>query len=150
MKLIFCTCAVFISIASCKRDDHKVKKGDVEVTYKEGISRSEAEGTSNVLSERLNEIIFPEIEIEKNNIQVEKGTGDTIVLKVIPKEIRPDEIEHGGFRGLAGRLSRNVFGKKPVNIVILDHSKKELMTIRFVILVDEEVDIAPPPLENTH
>ena len=148
MNLIFCATLVMISNTGCNSHDTIVKKGDIVVTYKKGISRLQAEKTSNVLFERLNEIVYPVIEIERSKIQVEKGQGDTLVLKIIPKNIQLNEIEHGGFRGLAGLLSTKVFGKKPVNIVILDHSQKELMTLRFVILVDEEVDIPPPPLKN--
>lgn len=125
-SLIFSFLAVLV-LAGCSNYGDKVSKDYLEVYYKDGITKDEAQKTANFL-----------FELDKsNNSKTTKsfqltGKGDTVLCKmVVNKEkldnMPPDE----SFIMISNLLSDSVFNGRPVNFDLTDNKFVSTRTVYY-------------------
>lgn len=118
-----------ISFVSCTNYGKKAKKGNIEVYYKNGISKEEAEKTAAVLYNSVQGTSGAE---GRKSMQLTKGNGDTILFRMVVDKEKLPQVKDENFLAIAYILSDSVFAGKPVNVDLTNNSFKTTRSITFV------------------
>jgi hypothetical protein len=129
MKSIILLLLVAVSLASCTNYGKKIKKGTIEVFYKEGISKEDAEKTAEIL---YNSVKGTANEKGRKSMQLVKGNGDTILFRMVIDKEKSAAIGDDPFKAIASVISDSVFMGKPVNMDLTTNSFKTIRSLTFV------------------
>jgi hypothetical protein len=113
-------------LASCTNYGKKVSKDYLEVYYKDGITKDQAQKTLDFL--------YPQWKNESGktdtkSIQLTKGAGDTIVFHMVVDKNKLKDISDDIFYGMGNIFSDSLFNKAPVNITFTDNQFKDIRTL---------------------
>jgi hypothetical protein len=135
-KLILSIVSVLL-LAACTNYGKKVKDGNIEVYYKEGITVQEAEKTAQVLSQA---------DKEAGNAPTRKSfqlvrSGDTVVLRMVVDKEKAKDMSDDNFSPIALIISENVFNRKPVKMELTDNKFKTTRKIAYKKTTIEDMNI---------
>lgn len=119
---------LFASILlACSTNGDKVSKDFMEVYYKEGISKEQAEKTLEYFYPRWKN---KDGETPRKSVQLSKN-GDSISFKMVSNMEVMDKMEDDIFYTTGNELSENLFNGAPVNVVLADKYFKTIRTYTF-------------------
>lgn len=108
-------------LAACSNYGSKATSDNIEVYYKEGISKEQAEKTARLFDQLLNES-SPD-DRSKKSFQLLK-TGDTIVLKMVADKSKLSAVGDDAFYAITTVVSDSVFAGAVVNLTLTDNTFK--------------------------
>jgi hypothetical protein len=111
MKNVLILLLASVSLFACKNYGKKVSKDNVEVYYKEGMTKEDAQRTLDFLVSMLGET-------EKKSFQLSKGNGDTIHFRMVADMEKVKATGDESFYKLASILSDSIFKGAPVNVLL--------------------------------
>ncbi|MEO7047411.1 MAG: hypothetical protein ABI091_19060 [Ferruginibacter sp.] len=135
MKTRFQFLAFCILIASCNNFGQKVTNGNIEVYYKNGIQKVEAEKTAVAL-----------FNLEKNtgndtsnlkSFQLSKDQ-DTVLAKMVSDKAKSQSIDEKSFQAIGNIISDSVFQGKPVNFELTNNKFETYLHVTYKKLNDED------------
>ncbi len=106
---------------ACTQYGPKVSSGNIEVYYKEGISKVQAEKTAGLFRDALMSS-NPNDKATKS-FQLSKP-GDSILLKMVADKAKLSSVEDDAFYAMSALVSDSVFGGAPVNLNLTDNKFK--------------------------
>ncbi len=127
MKLVILSLLASVLLLSCSDRGKKISKGYLEVYYKEGITKEQAEKTMDYFLPLWKD------EGEKTktkSIQLSKN-GDTIHFRMVAKMEVIEKMDKDIFYTMANEISKDLFNNAPVNVVLTDNTFKTLRTYTF-------------------
>ncbi len=110
-----------LALLACTDYGKKVSSTNIEVYYKEGISKEQAEKTARLFDEALNSS-NPGDEAKKS-FQLMK-TGDTVLLKMVADKSKLAAVGDESFYAITVLISDSVFAGGPVNLTLTDDTFK--------------------------
>lgn len=123
MKRIILFFVAAITLAACTNYGKKVKSGNIEMYYREGITEDEAQKTASEI-EKLDD----SKEKVRKSFQLLRD-GDTVTLRMVVDEAKAKDMGDEAFLGIAQIVSQKVFGDRPVN---MDLTGKTFKTIKHI------------------
>lgn len=123
MNKILLSLLVSILLFACSKHGDKVSKDFMEVYYKEGISKEQAQKTLDYFLPRWKN---KDGETPRKSVQLSQN-GDSINFKMVSNMEVMDKMEDDIFYTTGNELSENLFNGAPVNVLLSD---KYFKTIR--------------------
>ena len=108
-------------LAACSNYGSKATSDNIEVYYKDGISKEQAEKTARLFDQLLNET-RPD-DHSKKSFQLLKN-GDTILLKMVADKSKLSAVGDDAFYAIATMVSDSVFAGSVVNLTLTDNTFK--------------------------
>jgi hypothetical protein len=124
MKNVLILLLASLSLFACKNYGKKVSRDNVEVYYKEGMTKEDAQRTLDFLVSMLGET-------EKKSFQLSKGSGDTIHFKMVADMEKVKATGDESFYKLTSILSDSVFKGVPVNVLLANDEFETQRTMVF-------------------
>jgi hypothetical protein len=106
---------------ACSNYGSKATVDNIEVYYKEGISKEQAEKTARLFDEMLN-ASNPDDKAQKS-FQLQKA-GDTILLKMVADKAKLSTVSDDAFYAITTVVSDSVFAGAVVNLTLTDNTFK--------------------------
>jgi hypothetical protein len=128
MKSFIIAVAVALSLTACTNYGKKVKDGHVEVYYKEGITKEEAEKTARLLVDA--DKAANNNTTEKKSLQLTKS-NDTVNFRMVIIEEKLKGITDETFLAMGNVLSDSIFNGRPVNVDLTDNKFATLRTVHY-------------------
>ena len=128
MKPFILSLLVAVSLAACTNYGKKVKTGDVEVYYKDGVTEEQAKKISALFNEAVQKTNPGST--GRKSFQVTKPS-DSVLLKMVVNKSKLEMVEDGTFYAISGLVSDSVFNGGPVNLMLTDDHFKTLRTLAF-------------------
>jgi hypothetical protein len=126
-KFILPLLAVFM-LAACTNYGKKIKIGTVEIYYKEGINKEDAEKTAD-LFDRAIKASDPN-STQRKSFQLTKPS-DTVSLKMVIDKDKLGQVDDESFYAISVLVSDSIFSGKPVNLTLTDDKFKPIRTLTF-------------------
>ena len=118
--IIILSCVV---LASCTNYGKKVSKDNLEVFYKDGISKDEAQ--------KLFDFLYPLWNKgDKKSVQLVK-IKDTITFRMVTNKEKMGQVDDETFALMGTVFSDSVFNSAPVNVDLTDDHFKTIRTFHF-------------------
>jgi hypothetical protein len=108
-------------MAACSNYGSKATSDNIEVYYKEGISKEQAEKTARLFDNLLNE--SNPADKAKKSFQLQK-TGDTVLLKMVADKAKLSGVGDDSFYAIGTLVSDSVFAGAVVNLTLTDDTFK--------------------------
>jgi hypothetical protein len=125
MKILFPLAAVTIVLfTSCTNYGKKVKKGTVEIYYKEGIAENEASRTAALIFE------IDSTNKDTRSMQLEAGK-DTIVFRMVTNKEKLAAVPDVAFQVIGTMISDSAFKGRPVVVELTDDHFKTFKKIPY-------------------
>ncbi len=124
MKKFLLPLAALLVLAACTNHGKKVKSGNIEVFYKEGIAEAEAQKTAALL-ERMDTK-----NSDRKSFQLKKE-NDTILLRMVIQEEKLKDVTDVNFIAIGNLVSDSIFNGKPVNMDLTDNHFKSIRMVRY-------------------
>ena len=134
MKKMILVLCIAVALAACTNYGDKVSKDYLEVYYKDGATKEEAQKTLNYLYPQWKEA---DGKTAKKSVQLTKK-GDTINFRMVVDKDKLKKVEDETFYAMANLFSQKIFGDKPVNMVFTDNSFKEIKTLVYKKVAADE------------
>ena len=128
MKSVILSLFLAVSLLACTNYGKKVKTGDVEVFYKDGVTEEQAKKISVLFNEAVQRT-NPGSSGRKS-FQATKPS-DSVLLKMVVDKSKLDMVNDETFYAIAGLVSDSVFNGGPVNLMLTDDHFKALRTLAF-------------------
>ncbi|HUR66994.1 MAG TPA: hypothetical protein VMZ03_11660, partial [Chitinophagaceae bacterium] len=122
MKNVLILLSASILLFACKNYGKKVSHENVEVYYKDGMTKEDAQKTLDFLVRMLGET-------EKKSFQLAKGHGDTIHFKMVADMDKVKATGDESFYRLTSILSDSVFKGAPVNVLLANEDFETIRTM---------------------
>lgn len=127
MKTLIIALAALLSLAACTNYGKKVTSGHIEVYYKDGISKGDAEKTAKLM---YDSDIAAGNKTDKKSIQLTK-TGDTINFRMVAVLEKLKGLDDEVFLSMGNVLSDKVFDGKPVNVDLTNNKFSSIRVIHY-------------------
>jgi hypothetical protein len=123
-KMILALC-IAVGLTACTNYGDKVSKDYLEVYYKDGATKEEAQKTLDYL--------YPQWKsdgpkTDKKSVQLTKK-GDTICFRMVVDKDKLKDIDDETFYAMSNLFSEKLFDGKAVNMVFTDNGFKEIKTL---------------------
>lgn len=115
-------------LAACSNYGKKVSQDYLEVYYKEGITKEQAQKTLDFLYPLWKE---KSGKTNTKSIQLTKAGGDTINFRVVTDKDKLKGMDDETFYSMANVFSDSIFNGAPVNIVFADKTFKTVRSLAF-------------------
>ncbi len=137
MKAILITLVACCMLTACSNHGKKIKNNNIEVYYKDGVSKDQAQLTADMLYRLDNP--------QENKDAVRKSfqlsvKGDTVICKMVVDEEKANEVPDESFLIIGNKISDSAFNGKPVNMILTNNKFKPVRTIFFTKVDIEEED----------
>lgn len=126
-RIIFGVLAALCFAACTSNYGKKVKDHHIEVYYKEGISKEDAEKTARLLYDAD---VAAGNQMDKKSVQLTKN-GDTVNFRMVAVLEKLKDIGDDVFMNMANILSDSIFPGKPVNVDLTDNRFSTIRTVRY-------------------
>jgi len=135
MKQLALSALLALGLFACSNYGDKVSKENLEVYYKDGATKEEAQKTLDKLYNKEDK--------EKKSLQLSKS-GDTINFKMVIDEKKMKDLSDDDIFLMSHYLSDTVYNGAPVNIIFADNKFVTIRTVAFrkITLNDEYGDPA--------
>jgi hypothetical protein len=128
MKSFILSLLVAVSLAACTSYGKKVKTGNVEVFYKDGVTEEQAKKISSLFDEAVQKTNPGST--SRKSFQVTKPS-DSVLLKMVVDKSKLDNVEDESLYAISGLVSDSVFQGGPVNLILTDDHFKAIRTLAF-------------------
>jgi hypothetical protein len=119
MKNLFILLVASVLLASCNDYGKKVKKGTIEVYYKDGIGENEASHTAAILAE----IDSAQNNNTKNTRSIQLlSQKDTVLFRMVADKSKLAGVDDMAFQVIGTIISDSAFSGKPVNVELTDNT----------------------------
>jgi hypothetical protein len=135
MKSILPVIALAVIFSSCSNYGDKVKTGDIEIFYKNGINKDQAQKTADLLYRSL--VASGQDVSKPKSMQLAMGNGDTINMKMVVDKVKAAQTQDLAFQQISDVVSDSIFAGKPVNMILADNDFSAIRTIPYKKLVVE-------------
>jgi hypothetical protein len=115
-------------LVACNNFGKKVSKDYLEVYYKGGITKEQAQRTLDYIYPLWKE---DSGKTPEKSIQLSKGAGDTINMGVVTDKDKLKEIGDDTFIAMANLFSDSIYNGAPVNIIFSNETFKGFRTLAF-------------------
>ena len=115
-------------LAACSNYGKKVSQDYLEVYYKEGITKEQAQKTLDFLYPLWKE---KSGKTNTKSIQLTKAGGDTINFRMVVNKDKLKGMDDETFYSMANVFSDSIFNGAPVNIVFADEKFKPIRSLTF-------------------
>lgn len=136
-KIILSLLAVCM-LASCSNYGKKVKEGHIEVYFKEGISKEEAEITAktiyNLDSDAKNEKARKSFQLLRE--------GEKIIFRMVVDKEKAKDMADDNFSPIAALVSEKAFSGKPVDMELTDTKFKTIRSIAYKKSTSDDINAA--------
>jgi hypothetical protein len=127
MKQFILAFFIAAGLMSCSNYGKKVSQDYLEVYYKDGVSKEEAQKTLDFL--------YPiwknaEGKTDTKSVQLTKS-GDTISFRMVVDKDKLDKVQDETFYIMGNLFSDSLFKGTPVNMVLTDNSFKTIRTLAY-------------------
>jgi hypothetical protein len=122
-------------LVSCTNYGKKVKKGHIEVYYKDGTTKEEAEKTADLLYR--SDVEMNNNTTETKSVQIVKQK-DTVCFRMVVQKDKLELVSNEVFQSMGNVISDSIFNGKPVNIDLTDNKFKTIKTIHFKKIDSQE------------
>ncbi|MEO5500443.1 MAG: hypothetical protein ABIR31_03285 [Ginsengibacter sp.] len=136
MKKVFHFLCLGILFASCNNYGEKVTSGNIEIYYKDGIQKKDAEKMASTLY-NLDKNAGNDVSITKS-FQLSNGQ-DTVLVKMVSDQTKSKSVNDESFQAIGNIISDSVFQNKPVNIELTDNKFKPYKHVTYKRLLDESL-----------
>ncbi len=123
---VIALCFVMLAISACTNYGKKVKKDYLEVYYKDGVTKEEAQKTVDLLLVPWNE--GPNT--GKKSVQLIRA-GDTVVFRMVVDEKKLADVNDQTLYQMANVFSDSLFNNKPVNLELTNNKFKTIRTLHY-------------------
>jgi hypothetical protein len=128
MKSLILSLLTIVVLASCTNYGKKVSQDYLEVYYKDGITKEQAQKTL--------DFIYPVWKDKSGktatkSIQLTKGNGDTINFHMVIDKSKLKDVTDETFYNMGNVFSDSLFNKAPVNIILADDHFKDIRTLAY-------------------
>jgi len=113
-----------IQLISCNNYGDKVAKDDVEIYYKDNITKEQAQQTLEFIHPSWNE------PGNKKSVQLAKP-ADTVYFRMVINEEKAKDVKDESYLLLANEISINIFNGSPVNVDLTNNNFKTIRTLHF-------------------
>lgn len=120
-KYLFPLLALTLLLTSCSDYGKKVSSANIEVYYKDGISKEQAEKTAKLFDMALHSS-NPNDKSTKS-FQLTKP-GDTVLLKMVANKEKLASVQDISMYAISTLVSDSIFGGGPVNLTLTDNKFK--------------------------
>lgn len=128
MKSVILSLFLSVSLLACTNYGKKVKTGDVEVYYKDGVTEEQAKKISVLFNDAVQRT-NPGSSGRKS-FQATKPS-DSVLLKMVVDKSKLGMVGDESFYAIAELVSDSVFNGGPVNLILTDDQFKPLRTLAF-------------------
>lgn len=135
MRLLILSLLLAAGFSSCTNYGKKVKTGNVEVFYKDGVTEEQAKKISALFDEAVQKTNPGSI--SRKSFQVTKPS-DSVLLRMVIDKSKLDMVEDETMYAISQIVSDSVFNGGPVNLMLTDDHFKTLRTLAFKKAVKEE------------
>lgn len=135
MKKVFKFLCLGILIASCNNYGEKVTSGNIEIYYKDGIQKKEAEKTASTLH-NLEISAGNDVSITKS-FQI-SNEQDTVLVKMVSDQAKSKTVNEESFQAIGNIISDSVFKGKPVNVALTNTKFETYKHVTYKKLKDED------------
>ncbi len=126
-QVIYLLLAAF-TLGACTNYGKKVKDHHIEVYYKDGISKEEAEKTAKLLYEADQAVGN---KADQKSVQLTRN-GDTINFRMVTVAEKLKGMEDDVFVTMGNVISEKIFNGKPVNVDLTNNKFATIRTIHFI------------------
>ncbi len=116
------------ALTACNNYGTKVTSGPIEVFYKDGITKDEAEKTAALIAYS---------DKQENNNTTQKRSfqltqaGDTVLFKMVADKAKTDNMPDEVFLTMANLFADSIFNHRPVNVELTDNLFKTRHVIHY-------------------
>lgn len=136
LKSLFIAMLALLSLASCTNYGKKVKSGNVEVYYKDGAEKADAQKLADLFYEAV-KAADPSNK-DKKSFQLSKP-GDTILLKMVVDKKKYAKLDDNeSLYAVLYMVSDSIYNGKPVNLLLTDNRFKTFETLAYKEKTDTE------------
>jgi predicted metalloenzyme YecM len=135
MKKNFKFLCLGILIASCNNFGEKVTSGNIEIYYKDGIKKAEAEKTASTLhnlEKSAGNDVSGTKSFQLSNFQ------DTVLAKMVSDQAKSKSVIEESFQAIGNIISDSVFQGKPVNLELTNTKFETYRHVTYKKLKDED------------
>lgn len=122
-------------IASCNNFGQKVTNGNIEVYYKTGIQKVEAEKTAGALFNLEKSTGNDTSNIKSFQLSKDR---DTVLAKMVSDKAKSQSIDEKSFQAIGNIISDSVFQGKPVNFELTNNKFETYLHVTYKKLNDED------------
>jgi len=118
---------IILVLTGCTNYGKKVSHGHIEIYYKEGISKEQAQKTAD---------LFYAIDEASHNAITQKSMQlckekDSFCFRMVVDKKKLASVPEDAFYAMGNILSDSIFGSNPVNIDLTDNHFKTLRTLHY-------------------
>jgi hypothetical protein len=135
MKSLVPVIALAMIFSSCSDFGDKVKTGDIEIYYKNGVNKDQAQKTADMIYR--SQVASGQDVSQRKSLQLTRGNGDTIILKMVVDKVKAAQTQDLVFQGISDAVSDSIFAGNPVNMVLSEGDFSPIKTIPYKKLVME-------------
>jgi hypothetical protein len=128
MRKILLPLLAVLMLAACTNYGKKVKIGSVEIYYKEGINKEDAEKTADLFDRAIKE--SDPNSTQRKSFQLIKSS-DTVTLNMVVDKEKMGAVGDESFYAISTLVSDSIFNGKPVNLTLTDNKFKPIRTLTF-------------------
>lgn len=138
LKPLFLALVALLSLASCTNYGKKAKSGNVEVYYKDGVEKADAQKLADLFYEAV-KAADPSNK-DKKSFQLTKP-GDTVLLKMVVDKEKYAKLENNeSLYAILYMVSDSVFNGKPVNLLLTNNRFNTFETLAYKVKTVSEED----------
>ncbi len=135
MKFLLPVIALAVIFSSCSNYGDKVNSGDIEVFYKDGVNKDQAQKTADLLYRSL--VATGQDVSKPKSLQLTMGNGDTVNMKMVIDKVKAAQAKDLAFQQISDVVSDSIFAGKPVNMILANNDFSAIRTIPYKKLVVE-------------
>jgi hypothetical protein len=113
---------VLLSLSACNNYGDKVTHGYLEVYYKEGITKAQAQRTVDFLYPYWQD---PSGKTDTKSVQLDRN-GDTVLFRMVADEKKMALVDDATFYSMGNVFSDSIFNGAPVNIHLTNNRFKTI------------------------
>lgn len=127
-KVLLTVLTASLLLTACDDYGTKVSKGHVDIYYKEGIKKENAEQTADFIHEV--DVVSQNDTTQTKSMQLAL-LKDTVTLRMVVNEEKAASVEDEAFLTIANYLSQTVFNNQPVNVDLTDDQFNTIKALHF-------------------
>jgi hypothetical protein len=139
--------SAIILLTSCNNYGDKANNGHVDVYYKDGIKKEQAQKAADLLYEIDKTYNNNTSEIKSFQVATQ---NDTVVFRMVVEEEKLKNIDDESFYAIGNMISENVFDNAPVNVDLTDNKFNTIRSLHFkkMDMTEDEEETKIDPVEG--
>jgi hypothetical protein len=141
--------ATITLLTGCDNYGDKATNGHVDVYYKDGIKKEQAQKAADLLYEIDKTYNNNTSEIKSFQVATQ---NDTVVFRMVVEMDKMENIDDESFYAIGNIISENVFAEAPVNVDLTDNKFHTIRTLHFkkMDMEENEEETKIDPIEGNN